>query len=188
MPLVQIIACSTRENRAGFPLAEWAVAQAKKRDDLDVELIDLREVDLPIFDEPKHPRLGGYAHEHTKRWSAIVSRADAFVFVTPEYNHSFPASLKNAIDYLSAEWKHKPAGFVSYGGVAAGTRAVQALKPVLACFNMVPIFESVAIPFFSKYIGEDGVFRPEEGLEESAQLMFDRIAFWIDHQSPLYER
>lgn len=187
MPLVQIIHSSTRENRQGFPVSQWMEAQARRRKDIDVELVDLREVNLPIFDEPKHPRFGDYKHEHTKRWSATVKRADGFVFVMPEYNNSFPASLKNAIDYLNAEWKFKPACFVSYGGVAAGTRAVQALKPVLNCFQMVTIYEAVNIPFFAKQI-EEGEFNPPEGLADAAQLMLEKLVHWIERQKPLYER
>jgi len=187
MPLVQIIAGSTREGRQSLPIAQWMEAVARKRGDIEVELVDLRAVNLPLFDEPKHPRFGDYTHEHTKRWSATVKRADGFVFVTPEYNNSFPASLKNAIDYLSAEWKYKPACFVSYGGVAAGTRAVQALRPVFNCFQMVTIYDAVNIPFFTKYIA-DGRFSPEEGLEDSARLMLDKLVFWMDRQAPLYER
>jgi NAD(P)H-dependent FMN reductase len=187
MPLVQIIACSTREGRQGFPIAQWMEAVARKRGDVDVELIDLREVNLPLFDEPKHPRFGDYKHEHTRRWSATIRRGDGFVFVTPEYNNSFPASVKNAIDYLSAEWKYKPATFVSYGGVAAGTRAVQALRPVLNCFQMVSIYEAVNIPFFMKQL-KDGRFVPEEGLEDSAKVMLDKLVFWMGRQASLYER
>lgn len=188
MPLVQIIHASTRDGRQGFPVSRWMERLARQRGDMEVELIDLREVDLPMFDEPKHPRFGDYKHEHTRRWSATVKRADGFVFVTAEYNHSFPASLKNAIDYLNVEWKFKPVAFCSYGGVAAGTRAVQALKPVLNCFQMVTINEAVHIPFFAKQIGEDGEFKPEKGLADSAELMLEKLAYWIERQKPLYER
>lgn len=186
VPIVQIFVCSTREKRIGLPIGQWVEALARKRDDIEVELIDLKEINLPMFDEPHHPRLGKYEHEHTKRWSAVVSRADGFVFVTPEYNHSFPASLKNAIDYLNAEWKFKPVAFVSYGGVAAGTRAVQALKPVLACFHMMPLFEAVNIPFVHALFEHAGKFRPEPGLEEAANTMLDKLVFWMRHQMPLY--
>ena len=120
---------------------------------------------LPLFDEPKHPRLQQYAHQHTKDWSASVSRADAFVFVTPEYNHSFPASLKNALDYLSMEWADKPVGLASYGGVSAGLRAATALKPILAALRMVPVVEAVSVPFFTEHIGAGGEFTPNPQLE-----------------------
>jgi NAD(P)H-dependent FMN reductase len=108
--------------------------------------IDLAEVGLPLLDEPNHPRLQQYSHQHTKDWSAAVSRADAFVLVTPEYNHSFPASLKNALDHLVRDRADKPAGIVSYGGVSAGLRAATALKPVLAALRLVLVVEAVSIP------------------------------------------
>src|SRR5690606_20059283 len=93
-----------------------------------VERVDLKEINLPLLDEPKHPRLGEYEHEHTKRWSATVTRADAFVFVTPEYDFGPPASLINALQYLVKEWAYKPVGLLSYGGVSAGLRSANALR------------------------------------------------------------
>ncbi len=186
MPLIQVIVASTREGRIGRHVADWVVEVGRARGGAEIELVDLKDVALPMFDEAKHPRLGQYAHEHTKRWSASVSRADGFVFVTPEYNHSFPASLKNAIDYLHNEWQFKPVGFVSYGGVAAGTRAVQALKPVLAALQMVPVLEGVNIPFVHANLGADGRFNAPDGLADATKLMFERTEFWIDRQASLY--
>ena len=124
-PVLQVIIGSVRPGRIGEPFARWFVPIAEKHGAFEVELIDLAEVGLPFMDEPHHPRLRKYQHEHTKRWSATISRADAFVFVTPEYNYGYSAALKNAIDYLHHEWADKAVGFLSYGGVAAGTRAVQ---------------------------------------------------------------
>jgi NAD(P)H-dependent FMN reductase len=185
---LQIIAASTRQERIGFPIAQWIERLAKERDDFTSELIDLREIGLPLFDEPHHPRLGKYVHEHTRRWSALIRQADGYVFVTPEYNHSFPASLKNAIDHLHNEWQFKPVGFVSYGGVAAGTRAVQHLKTVLASLQMVPVLEGVQIPFVKSLFGDDGAFNPDKGLEDAARLMLERTGFWMRQQSPLVRR
>ena len=126
------------------------------------------------MNEAKHPMLGDYALEHTKAWSAQVAAADAFVFVMPEYNHSFTAPLKNAIDYLHAEWKYKPVGVVSYGGIAAGIRAVQALKPVVSVLKAVPITEAVNIPFVKQFM-QDGAFEPNEVLEKAAPVMLDEL-------------
>src|SRR5919202_2083655 len=128
-----------------------------------------------MFDEPAHPRLQRYTHQHTRDWSATVSRADAFVFVCPEYNHSFPASLKNALDYLSVEWADKPAGLVSYGGVSAGARAAAALKPVLGALRMVPVVEAATIPFFAQYLDADGVFTGNAELEAGAKAMLEEL-------------
>ena len=175
MPTLQIIIASTRPGRVGLPIGNWVRDRAVEHDAFDVELLDLAEVNLPFLDEPKHPRLGEYQHQHSRRWSATIARGDAFVIVTPEYNHSFNAPLKNAIDYLYSEWQYKPVGFVSYGGVAAGTRAVQALKPILAILRMTPTVASVPIPFFGQHIDEQGRFQGTAALNQGCVAMFDEL-------------
>jgi NAD(P)H-dependent FMN reductase len=175
MPNLTIIIGSTRPGRAGAAIAQWFAARAKDHGGFDVTLVDLAEVDLPLLDEPNHPRLRQYTRQHTKDWSAIIDAADAFVFVTPEYNYGYPAALKNAIDYLHHEWQHKPAGFVSYGGVAAGTRAVQQLKQVVTTLRMLPVFDSVNIPFHTQFLDSDGVLRPNEVMEKAADTMLDEL-------------
>jgi NAD(P)H-dependent FMN reductase len=175
VPTLQILIASTRPGRVGLPVAEWFRAHAEAHGGFDLEVVDLAALDLPLLDEPKHPMLHEYTHEHTKRWSAIVERGDAFAFVMPEYNHGFNAPLKNALDYLNREWAHKPVGCVSYGGVAGGTRAVQMLKPVLVGLKMWPLFEAVPIPFVKKSIGEDGSFRPADAVNESAVTLLDAL-------------
>ncbi len=177
-PTLQIIIASTRPGRVGPAVADWFAAVAVEHGAFDVEVVDLAEVNLPMLDEPRHPRLGDYEHQHTKDWSATISRGDAFVFVLPEYNYSYNAALKNAIDYLHNEWHHKPVGFVSYGGIAAGTRAVQALKQVVTTLRMVPVFESVNIPFVTQFLNGDKVFVPNEVLGAAAVAMLDELARW----------
>ena len=174
-PVLQVVAASTRPGRRGIAVARWVQRLAETHGAFDVELVDLAEVGLPVFDEPNHPRLRQYVHDHTRNWSATVDRADAFVFVTPEYNHSFPAALKNALDYLSAEWADKAAGLVSYGGVSAGLRAAMAVKPVLAALRLHTVPEAVSIPFFPQFLDEDGVFVPNAELEAGAKAMFDEL-------------
>ena len=175
MPNLTIVVGSTRPGRAGAPIAQWFAARAKDHGGFDVNVVDLAELGLPLLDEPNHPRLRTYTQQHTKDWSAIADAADAFVFVTPEYNYGYPASLKNAIDYLHHEWQHKPVGFVSYGGVAAGTRAVQQLKQVVTTLKMLPVFESVNIPFHTQFLGSDGTFQPNEVLDQAAGAMLDEL-------------
>jgi len=175
MPNLAIIIGSTRPGRAGAAIAQWFAARAKDHGGFDVTVVDLAEVDLPLLDEPNHPRLRQYTRQHTKDWSAIIDAAEAFVFVTPEYNYGYPAALKNAIDYLHHEWQHKPAGFVSYGGVAAGTRAVQQLKQVVTTLRMLPVFDSVNIPFHTQFLDSDGVLRPNEVMEKAAGTMLDEL-------------
>ena len=175
MPNLTIIVGSTRPGRAGAPIAQWFAARAKDHGGFDVNVVDLAELDLPLLDEPNHPRLRKYTQQHTKDWSALVDAGDAFVFVTPEYNYGYPASVKNAIDYLHQEWQHKPVGFVSYGGVATGTRAVQQLKQVVTTLRMLPVFESVNIPFHTQFLDSDGVFHPNEVLDQAADAMLDEL-------------
>jgi NAD(P)H-dependent FMN reductase len=175
MPTLQIIIASTRPDRAGLPIGQWIAERAAAHGGFDVDVVDLAQLGLPFMDEPNHPRLRRYTQQHTKDWSARVQRADAFVFVTPEYNHGISAPLKNAIDYLHAEWQYKPVGFVSYGGVAAGTRAVQQTKQVVAALRMMPVVEGVPIPFFQQFIDEDGTVRANEPMEEGAAAMLDEL-------------
>jgi NAD(P)H-dependent FMN reductase len=174
MPALTIIVGSTRPGRAGQTIAEWFADRARTHAGFDVEVADLAEIGLPLLDEPNHPRLGQYTKQHTKDWSAIVGRADAVVFVTPEYNYGYPAALKNAIDFLHREWRDKPAGFVSYGGVAAGTRAVQQLKQVVTTLRMTPVFDSVNIPFHAQLI-KDGKFEATDLLNQAADTMLDEL-------------
>lgn len=181
MPCLQIVTVSTRLGRVGPRIADWFAGVARRVEGFDIEPVDLAAVALPLYDEPVHPRLRQYRHEHTKAWSATVARADAFVFVMPEYNHMPAPSLVNAIDYLVHEWAYKPAGFVTYGGVAAGTRALQALKPMLVGLKIVPMVEAVNIPFFDRHLRkEDGVFAPEAALDDAALTMLKELRRWAD--------
>src|SRR5258706_11569684 len=128
---VGIITGSTRPNRKSLDVAKWVLETAQKRSDAEYELIDIKDFELPLLDEPIPPSMGKYQQPHTKRWAAKIASLDAIVFVSPEYNHGIPAALKNAIDFLFAEWNHKAAGFVSYGG-AGGARAIEQPRPALA--------------------------------------------------------
>lgn len=183
---LQVIIASTRPGRLGGAVGEWFFGRAREHGRFAIEKVDLAEVNLPMFDEPRHPRLGQYEHAHTKAWSEIVQRADAYVFVTPEYNHGPPPSLLNALDFVSREWAYKPAAFVSYGGVAAGARAVAAIKPMLSALRMVALFESVAIPFFTQHLDRDtGVFDPGEVQAKAAVVMLDELHRWAEALRPM---
>ena len=175
MPKLLIVIASTRPGRVGLPVGRWFQDRALRHGGFEVEVADLAEINLPFLDEPYHPRLRKYTHEHTKQWSARVEAADAFAFVMPEYNYGYTAPLKNALDYLFHEWGHKPVGLVSYGGIAAGTRAQQLLKPVLVALRMVPAGESVLIPFVARSVNEKGEFQPEESAEKTAGAMLDEL-------------
>src|SRR5690606_31558155 len=147
MPKLQIIIASTRPGRQGPAVAKWFTDAAERHGAFEVELVDLAEVNLPLLDEPNHPRLKEYEHEHTIAWSRKIDEADAFVFVTPEYNSSSPPALVNALNYLYQEWNYNPVGFVSYGGISGGLRSVQMTKNIVTTLKMVPIVEAVSIPF-----------------------------------------
>ncbi len=175
MPKLMIVIASTRPGRVGLPVGQWFADRATAHGGFEVQVADLAEINLPLLDEPNHPRLRKYTRPHTQAWSELVDGADAFAFVTPEYNHGYPAALKNAIDYLHEEWKYKPVGFVSYGAVAAGTRSVQQLKQVVAAVKMTPLFEAVAIPFVAQFLDDEGALRPNEALEEAADVMLDEL-------------
>ena len=187
-PVLRIIIGSTRPGRVGPAVAAWITQRAEEHGGFDVQVTDLAELNLPIFNEPNHPRLRQYTHEHTKEWSALIEGSDAFVFVTPEYNYAFNAAVKNAIDYLYAEWHHKPAGIVSYGGVAAGTRATQMLKQVLTALKIMPVPEAVNIPFVREFLDEGGRFKPNEAMEASATAMLDELLRWTESLRSLRAR
>ena len=179
MPKLSVVIGSTRPGRIGLPVGQWFAELAKGHGKFQVTLVDLKELNLPLLDEPKHPRLAEYVHEHTKAWSEIVKAADAFVFVTPEYNYSVAPALLNAIDYLFHEWAYKAAGFVSYGGVSGGMRSVQALKQPLSTLKVVGIPEAVTITFFAQLM-ENGVFKGSEALEKAGATMLDELLRWTE--------
>jgi len=183
---LQIIIASTRPGRIGPKVAEWIKTAAQEHAGFEeIDLVDLAEVNLPMMDEPHHPRLRQYVHQHTKDWSARVDSADAFVFVMPEYNYGFNAPLKNAIDYLQHEWAYKPVGLVSYGGVSAGTRAAQMIKEVVTTVKMMPLLEAVPIPFVHRMINENNQFEPNHSMGTSAKAMFDELRRVSDALRPL---
>ncbi|MDQ6756702.1 MAG: NAD(P)H-dependent oxidoreductase [Bacteroidota bacterium] len=185
---LKIITASTRPGRKGPALANWIFEIAKKHTAFSVELLDLAEINLPFLDEPEHPRFQKYTKEHTKNWSATIASADAFIFVTPEYNYGYPASLKNALDFLYNEWNYKPVAFVSYGGIAAGTRSMQALKQVVTALKMMPLAEAVNVPFFTKYIDEQNKFTADETIQKSAEGMLKELLKWTEALKPMHTK
>jgi NAD(P)H-dependent FMN reductase len=178
MPRLHVVIVSTRPQRTGVPVAEWFVQRAQQHGKFEVRRVDLKELNLPLLDEPKHPRLRQYQHAHTKAWSESVDAADAFVFVTPEYNFAVPAPLVNAIDYLFSEWHYKPVGFVSYGGVSGGLRSVQMAKLLVTSLKMMPLPETVSIPMVHQALDESGSLKSTPALEDSATKMLEELSRW----------
>jgi NAD(P)H-dependent FMN reductase len=184
VPNLLIVIASTRPTRVGDVVGAWVDSQAKAQGAFEVTTADLAVLDLPLMDEPEHPRLRRYRHEHTRAWSRMVEGADAAVFVMPEYNSSFNAPLKNAVDYLVLEWAYLPVGLLSYGGVNGGSRAVQALRPVLTNLSAVPTGSPVLVHHVAQHV-TDGVFSPSAGTAAATPAMLEELAELATALAPL---
>jgi NAD(P)H-dependent FMN reductase len=183
--VLHVVICSTRPGRTGPSVAEWFQEAAVRHGGFASQKVDLAAFRLPVFDEPHHPRLRRYEKAHTIAWSESVASADAFVFVTPEYNFGPPPSFVNAINYLYVEWNYKPAGFVSYGGLSGGTRAAQLARPLLTAVKVMPIPEGVAVPMIPQFLDDRGRFKPSEAHEGAAVAMLDELGRWAQALKPL---
>lgn len=184
-PKLHTIIASTRPGRIGPSIAKWFNEFAAEHGKFDPVLVDLAEFNLPIFDEPEHPMKQNYKHAHTKAWAESVQSADAFVFVTPEYNYGPPPALVNAVNYLSREWNYTPVGFVSYGGISGGLRAVQAEKQLFTTLKMMPIPEAVPMPMVFQHLDENGDLQPLDIHKTSATTMLDELYRWTEALKPL---
>ena len=173
---IGIILGSTRPGRNGEAVARWVHDVASTRSDADYELVDIQDFHLPLLDEPVPPSRGQYSHEHTRRWAAKIASFDAFVFVTPEYNHGTSAALKNAIDFLYAEWNNKAAGFVSYGS-AGGARAVESLRLVMGEIMIADVRQQVLLSLATDFENYSK-FKPDARHEKSLHTMLDQVVQW----------
>jgi len=183
---IAIIIGSTRPGRNGEAVAKWVYEIAQKRSDADFELVDIRDFNLPLLDEPVPPSLGQYTKEHTKAWATKIDSFDAYVFVTPEYNHGTSGALKNAIDFLYKEWNNKAAGFVGYGG-ASGTRAVENLRLVMGELQVATVRAQVGLSLFTDF-ENFSVFKPAPQQEKAVNAMFDQVIAWGDALKTLREK
>lgn len=173
---VAIIVGSTRPGRKADAVAAWVHGIAARRTDAEYEVVDLMDYHLPLLDEPVPPSMGQYSKPHTLAWAETIRRFDAFVFVTPEYNHATSGALKNAIDFLYAEWNNKAAGFVSYGS-AGGVRAVENLRLVMGELQVADVRAQVMLSLhtdFEKFT----TFKPAERHEASVNGMLDQLVAW----------
>jgi len=173
---IGVILGSTRPNRAGEGVAKWVFEVASRRYDAEFVYIDIAEFDLPLLDEPVPPSRGQYSKEHTKRWAAAIAPLDGFIFVTPEYNHGTSGALKNAIDYLYAEWNDKAAGFVGYGS-AGGVRAVENLRLVMGELMIADVRAQVQLSLFTDF-ENFSVFKPAERHEKTLNTVVDQVIRW----------
>jgi NAD(P)H-dependent FMN reductase len=173
---IAIILGSTRPGRNGEAVAHWVHEFARGRNDAEYELVDIKDYDLPLLDEPVPPSQGKYSKPHTKKWAAKIASFDGFVFVTPEYNHGTSGALKNAIDFLYAEWNNKAAGFVSYGS-SGGIRAVESLRLVMAELQIADVRSQVALSLFTDF-ENFSKFKPASLHQNSMKSMFDQLVRW----------
>jgi NAD(P)H-dependent FMN reductase len=173
---VGIIAGSTRPGHKAGAVARWVYDLVKSREDAEFEVVDIEEYKLPLLDEPVPPSLGRYSKEHTKSWSAKIDSFDAFIFVTPEYNHSTSGALKNAIDFLYREWNNKAAGFVSYGS-SGGVRAVESLRLVMGEIRIADVRTQVALSLFADFENFTN-FKPGEHHHKAVHTLADEVIGW----------
>ena len=185
MTRIGIILGSTRPNRNGEQVAMWAYDNASRRGDAEFELVDLRDYPLPHLDEPLPPSMGQYQNEHTKAWADKIASFDGFVIVTPEYNHSTSGVLKNAIDYLYAEWNNKAVGFISYGAVG-GARAAEHLRLVAGELQMADVRQQVALSLFTEF-ENFSVFKPSDNNVGALDTLLDQVITWSNALAPLRE-
>lgn len=184
MPHIIVIVGSTRPNRFGIHMGNWFMELAKEHSGATFTLVDLADINLPFLDEPALPALGNYVHAHTKAWARTIGSADGFIFVTAEYNFGIPASLKNAIDFLGAEWRYKPVAFISYGAGGGGVRAVEQLRSVVANLSMFDLRDQVIVTHYWAQLTETGAFKASDDQVAAAHKMADNVAFWANYLAP----
>ncbi len=175
---LNVIIASTRPGRVGLGVGRWFESYAREHGGFETELVDLASFNLPVYDEPFHPRMQKYQHAHTKAWSESVKSADAYVFVIPEYNYGPPPSLVNALNYVYLEWNYKVAGFVSYGGVSGGLRSAQLAKQIAATLKLVTPPEGVAIPNVGERLNDAKEFDASDLHKLSAKTLLDEMIKW----------
>jgi NAD(P)H-dependent FMN reductase len=183
MTRIGIILGSTRPGRNGEQVAKWVYDIASRRSDAEFELVDLRDYPLPHLDEPLPPSMGQYQNEHTKAWADKIASFDGFIMVTPEYNHSTSGVLKNAIDYLYAEWNNKAVGFVSYGGVG-GARAAEHLRLVAGELQMADVRQQVALSLLTEF-ENFSVLKPSDFNVAALDKCLDQVVAWSTALAPL---
>ncbi|HSW98280.1 MAG TPA: NAD(P)H-dependent oxidoreductase [Candidatus Saccharimonadales bacterium] len=178
MTNIMVIAGSVRPGRFNIQPATWITDIAKKHAGIDVTLVDLQELGLPFYDEPKPAMFGNYVHPHTKKWAEMVGKADGFIFVTPEYNHSYSPVLANALNFLNAEWNYKPVSFVSYGSAAGGARAVEHLRGIAGELRMFDLRDQLLLPNYWSSLDDKGNYKFTEQEAEQAGVVLTELSTW----------
>lgn len=183
---IAVVTGSTRPGRVNEAVSKWVFEIARRRSDAEIELVDIEDYNLPLLDEPVPPSMGMYSKDHTKRWAEKIASFDGFIFVTPEYNHGTSAALKNAIDYIYAEWNNKAAGFVSYGS-AGGTRAVEHLRGVMAEIKIADVRAQVMLSLFTDFENFT-VFKPDPRHDAEIDTVLDQVIAWAGALKPLRQK
>lgn len=183
MVKIGIVTGSTRPGRNNEAVAKWVYDVLKERNDAEIELVDIADYNLPLLDEPYPAAMGQYQNEHTKKWAEKIDSLDGFIFVTPEYNHGISGALKNALDYIFAEWNNKSVGFVSYGS-AMGVRAVEHLRLVAGELMMADVRQQVMLSLFTDF-EEMAKFTPADYHLEGLNTLYDQVVAWAKALKPL---
>ncbi len=178
---VQIILGSTRPNRQSEKVGKWVFEEISRNSEIEADLIDLRDWPLPFYNEVSSLAglKGNLSTKIAKQWGEKVKQADGYIIVTPEYNHGYPAVLKNALDYAFAEWNKKPIAFVAYGGAVGGARAVEQLRQVVIELQMVPIREAVYIPSIWSAFEENGILKDIDGYNQTLESLLQQLLWWM---------
>ncbi|MFB7252517.1 NADPH-dependent FMN reductase [Microbacterium sp. NPDC056234] len=184
MTRIGIILGTTKPARVGPQIADWVARVARDREDAEFTVVDLADHDLPVFNEPASPLLGKYEHAHTRRWASVVSELDGFVFVTPEYNRSVPAALKNAIDYLYAEWRNKAAGIVSYGSQVSGARAAEHLRLIMSGLDVATVKSQLSLSLATDFEAFS-TFTPSARHQAVLTQVIGEVVSWSEALEPL---
>lgn len=184
MTNIGIILGSTRPGRVGDQVATWVAEQGSQHHGIDVEVVDIGDYGLPVFDEPQSPLLGVYTHAHTRKWSDKIAEFDGYVFVTPEYNRSIPSALKNAIDYLYREWNNKAVGFVSYGSNVGGARAVEHLRLIAAGLGLADVRTQVSLSLATDFTAFT-TFTPGDRCNSLLRQLLSEVTVWSNALAPL---
>ncbi len=183
---IGIIIGSTRPNRVGKDVAQWVFEQTRTRNDAEFELVDLKDFNLPLLDEPIPPAMGQYSQPHTQKWARKIATFDCFIFVSPEYNHGTSGALKNALDFLYKEWNNKVAGFVAYGS-AGGTRAVEQLRLVMAELQIATVRSQVAFSLKTDFENFK-TFKPADYHKNNLKTLIDQLINWGNAFRTLHQR
>ncbi len=188
MSKILIIWGSTREGRKGEIVANWVKKLVEQQSDIEFEFIDLKDWDLPFYNDPNLASSGNYSYDSTKKWSEKISEGDGYLIIAPEYNHAPPAVLKNALDLLFKEWNKKPVAFVSYGGSAGGARAVEQLREVAIELDMVPVREAVHLVRFFRSFDEEGNLKESDSFYNDLVIaMLEKLIWWTNGLKKLRE-